>query len=55
VSESAASAKRVVVSLARHRRSPKRRSEPRSSGVHPDEAVVGKDGAALPLRVPDGY
>ena len=37
MSESAVSAKRVWGSLARNRRSPKRPSEPRPSGVHPEE------------------
>jgi hypothetical protein len=32
----------VGVSLARKRRSPKRSSEPRPSGVHPEEGAVGK-------------
>jgi hypothetical protein len=36
--------------LARKRRSPKRPSEPRPSGVHPAEDAVGKDGAAFRLR-----
>jgi len=40
VSESAVSAKRGGVSLARNRRSPKRPSEPRPSGVHPEEGEV---------------
>jgi hypothetical protein len=39
-SESAVSAKRVWFSLARNRRSPKRPSEPRPSGVHPEEGEV---------------
>ena len=38
MSESAVSAKRGGVSLARNRRSPKHPSEPRPSGVHPEEA-----------------
>jgi len=42
VSESAVSAKRGWVSLARNRRSPKRPSEPRPSGVHPEEGEVEK-------------
>ncbi len=33
--------------LARNRRSPKRPSEPRPSGVHPEEAEVGEDGEVL--------
>ena len=40
MSESAVSAKRGWVSLARNRRSPKRPSEPRPSGVHPEEDAV---------------
>ena len=32
----------LVYGLARNRRSPKRPSEPRPSGVHPEEAEVGK-------------
>jgi len=41
VSESAVSAKPLLVyGLARNRRSPKRRSEPRPSGVHPEEGAV---------------
>ena len=43
VRESAVSAKRGwVYGLARNRRSPKRPSEPRLSGVHPEEGEVGK-------------
>jgi hypothetical protein len=42
VSESAVSAKPLLVyGLARNRRSPKRPSEPRPSGVHPHEGGVG--------------
>jgi hypothetical protein len=42
VSESAASDKLLLVyGLARNRRSPKRRSEPRLRGVHPEAGVVG--------------
>jgi hypothetical protein len=37
--------------LARNRRSPKRPSEPRPSGVRPEEAEVEKDGAAFRLRL----
>jgi hypothetical protein len=33
--------------LARNRRSPKRPSEPRPSGAHPEEDEVGKDGIAF--------
>ena len=40
VRESAVSAKRGWVSLARNRRSPKRPCEPRPSGVHPEEGAV---------------
>ena len=43
MSESAVSAKRGGVSLARNRRSPKRPSEPRLSGVHPEEDEVGQN------------
>jgi hypothetical protein len=32
----------VGVSLARNRRSPKRPSEPRLSGAHPEEGEVGR-------------
>jgi hypothetical protein len=39
----------VGVRLARNRRSPKRPSEPRPSGVHPEEGEVRKDGAAFLL------
>jgi hypothetical protein len=53
VSESAVSAKRVWVSLARNRRSPKRPSEPRLSGVHAEEDEVRKDGVASRLRSGD--
>ena len=42
MSESAVSAKRNGVSLARNRRSPKRPSEPRPSGAHPEEGAVGQ-------------
>ena len=43
MSESAVSAKSLLIyDLARNRRSPKRPSEPRPSGVHPEEAEVGK-------------
>ena len=43
VRESAVRDKRVwVYGLARNRRSPKRPSEPRPSGVHPEEGEVGK-------------
>jgi hypothetical protein len=44
----------VGVSLARNRCSPKRPSEPRLSGVHPEEAEVGKDGVAFRLRLREG-
>ena len=43
MSESAVSAKPLLVyGLARNRRSPKRPSEPRPSGVHPEEDEVGE-------------
>ena len=42
VSESAVSAKRVGFCLARNRRHPKRPSEPRPSGVHPEKDAVGE-------------
>ncbi len=54
MSESAVSAKCFVVSLARNRRSPKRPSEPRPSGVHPEEVEVGKDGLAFHLSLLEG-
>jgi hypothetical protein len=38
----------VGVSLARNRRSPKGPSEPRPSGVHPEEDEVKRDGEASP-------
>ena len=52
MSESAVSAKPLLLyGLARNRRSPKRPSEPRPSGVHPGEAEVGKkNGAASRFR-----
>jgi hypothetical protein len=37
----------LVYGLARNRRSAKRPSEPRPSGVHPEEGEVEKDGAAF--------
>ena len=40
--------------MARNRRSPKRPSEPQPSGVHPEEAEVGKDGVAFRLRLLEG-
>ena len=40
--------------MARNRRSPKRPSEPRLSGVHPEEGEVGKDGVAFRLRLVEG-
>jgi hypothetical protein len=49
VSESAVSTKRSWVSLARNRRSPKRPSEPRPSGVHPEEDIVEKRQRSFPL------
>jgi len=43
VSESAVRDKPLLLyGLARNRRSPKRPSEPRPSGVHPEEDEVGK-------------
>ena len=55
MSESAVRAKPVLVyGLARNRRSLKRPSEPRPSGVHPEEAEVGKDGAAFRFRLLEG-
>jgi hypothetical protein len=44
----------VGVSLARNRRSPKRPSEPRPSGVHPEEDVVKKVLLPLAVRVGGG-
>ncbi len=38
----------LVYGLARNRRSPKRPSEPRPSGVHPEEDEVKRDGEASP-------
>jgi hypothetical protein len=50
VSESAVSAKPLLLyGLARNRRSPKRPSEPRPSGAHPEAGEVGKDGVASNL------
>ena len=47
MSESAVSAKPVLLyGLARNRRSPKRPSEPRPSGVHPEEDEVELIGTA---------
>ena len=40
MSESAVRAKRGWVGLARNRRGPKRPSEPRPSGVHPEEGAA---------------
>jgi len=40
--------------LARNRRSPKRPSEPRPSGAHPEEDEVGEDGVAFLLRLVEG-
>ena len=54
MSESAVSDKLLLLyGLARNRRSPKRPSEPRPSGAHPEEGEVGKDGAAYPSRMRD--
>jgi hypothetical protein len=39
----------LLYGLARNRRSPKRPSEPRPSGVHLEEAEWGKDGVAYRL------
>ena len=52
--ESAVSAKRGWVSLARNRRSPKRPSEPRPSGVHPEEGAVRERWRSLPFRTDIG-
>ena len=50
MSESAVRDKALLVyGLARNRRSPKRPSEPRPSGVYPEEDAVGKDGEAFRL------
>jgi len=55
VSESAVRDKPLLVyGLARNRRSPKRPSEPRPSGAHPEEDEVGKDGVAFLLRLVEG-
>ena len=40
----------LVYGLARNRRSPKRPSEPRRSGVHPEEDVVEKRQRSFPLE-----
>ena len=45
---------RLVYGLARNRRNPKRPSEPRPSGVHPEEGEVGKDGEAFRPRMLEG-
>src|SRR4051794_21078932 len=51
-SESAVSAKLgLVLCLARNRRHPKRPSEPRPSGVHPEEDAVEKRRAAYRLSL----
>ena len=51
MSESAVRDKPLLVyGLARNRRSPKRLSEPRLSGVQPMEAEVGKRRRSLPLK-----
>jgi hypothetical protein len=44
----------VGVSLARKRRSPKRPSEPRPSGVHPEEGTAEKDDTPCLVRLPVG-
>ena len=50
MSESAVSAKPLLVyGLARNRRSPKRPSEPRPSGVHPEEGAVEPKMRSFPL------
>jgi hypothetical protein len=55
VSESAVSDKPLLIyGLARNRRSPKRPSEPRPSGVRPEEAEVGKRRRSLPFEMTDG-
>jgi hypothetical protein len=53
VSESAVRDKPLLVhGLARNPRSPKRPSEPaRSSGVHPEEAEVGKGSVAFRFEI----
>ena len=40
----------LLYGLARDRRSPKRPSEPRPSGVHPEEDVVEKRQRSFPLE-----
>jgi hypothetical protein len=51
VSESAVSAKPLLLyGLARNRRSPKRPSEPRLSGVHAEEAEVEERRRSLPFQ-----
>jgi hypothetical protein len=45
----------VGVSLARNRRSPKRPSEPRPSGVHPEEGEVKKRWRSLPFGIGKGF
>jgi hypothetical protein len=51
VSESAVRDKPpLLYGLARNRRSPKRPSEPRPSGVHPEEDVVEKRQRSFPLE-----
>jgi len=42
----------VGFGLARNRRGPKRLPEPRPSGVHPEEGVVGEEGT--PYQNEDG-
>ena len=41
----------LVSGLARNRRSPKRPSEPRPSGVHPEEVEEGERWRSLPLEI----
>jgi hypothetical protein len=43
---------RLIYGLARNRRNPKRPSEPRPSGVHPEDGVVEKRRRSLPLGEP---
>jgi len=56
VSESAVRDKPLLVyGLARNRRSPNRLSEPRSSGVHPEEGAVGRKMRGYLIERSDGY
>ncbi len=55
MSESAVRDKPLLVyGLARNRRSPKRPSEPRPSGAHPEEAEVGRRWRSLPFEIARG-